>query len=320
MKISGPTPSSFLLGNVGMFPKDISDNPQFVRGLAEKYGGNGAFKFFIGPIPTIFCVSPEIAKVLLGTSKHSRKSFLYFTLMPWLGTGLLTSEGAKWKSRRRLITPAFHFDILKRFLEVMNEQTDVLLDLIASKSEQGHVEVFELITLCTLDIIAETAMGKKIGAQSSAGQRNEYVEAVYKASELIILRGRKPWGLIDFIYAFMEEGKQMKKMLKVLHTFTRQVIKERRSLLAAELQTSKRPEGSEPAQRIRPAFLDLLLTAEEDGSPIDDEDIREEVDTFMFEGKPRDRSCPLFSCSCFTLSCPLPATTPPAPLWLGLYS
>ncbi len=38
----------------------------------------------------------------------------------WLGKGLITNNGASWHARRKLLTPGFHFQILKDFLPVMN--------------------------------------------------------------------------------------------------------------------------------------------------------------------------------------------------------
>lgn len=49
--------------------------------------------------------------------------FIYLT-----GNGLLTHIGGKgWERNRHLLTPAFHFDILKDYVNVFNEVTDELL-------------------------------------------------------------------------------------------------------------------------------------------------------------------------------------------------
>ena len=44
-----------------------------------------------------------------------------------LGDGLLASSGIKWRKRRKMLTLAFHFDILKQYMPVYNEVANKLL-------------------------------------------------------------------------------------------------------------------------------------------------------------------------------------------------
>ena len=43
------------------------------------------------------------------------------------GDGLLLSSGQKWFRNRRLLTPAFHFDVLKPYMDIYNKATDIFL-------------------------------------------------------------------------------------------------------------------------------------------------------------------------------------------------
>jgi cytochrome P450 family 4 subfamily V len=84
-----------------------------------------------------------------------------------------------------------------------------------------------------------------------------------------------PWLQNEFTFALSPLKKEYDEALSTLHTFTRTVIMEKRAVF----------EADEVAPKGRVAFLDLLLRAVlPDGSKLNDADIQEEVDTFMFEG------------------------------------
>lgn len=61
--------------------------------------------------------------------------------------------GQKWHSRRKLITPAFHFNILDVFSDIFFEKTSLFIDILKNLPEGQAIDIMPYITNCALDII-----------------------------------------------------------------------------------------------------------------------------------------------------------------------
>ncbi|ODM95080.1 Cytochrome P450 4c3 [Orchesella cincta] len=286
-QLGGPPPLP-VLGNVLYFLRPHEEYLIMMGEWIEKYGT--VFGVWIGNfIPYIFVADPNCAEKLLSTMNHIDKGkYDYSLLYEWLGTGLLTATRSKWSSRRKMLTPSFHFKILEDFMPVFNEQATILLDCLDKKESTGKsFDIFPYITRCTLDIICETAMGKRINTQTSSINK-DYFEAVNGMCELILQKNTQPWLRFPPIYYMSSVSTRERAYLKKLKGFTLSVIKSKKA--DREKQKSeagnkkKQTDGDSVYGKERKTFLDLLLDASENGDGLTDADMREEVDTFMFEG------------------------------------
>nr|XP_004666458.1 cytochrome P450 4V2 [Jaculus jaculus] len=276
-------PAYPLVGHALLMKPNSADFFQQLIQYTEEFRHLPLLKLWIGPVPMVTVYNAENVEVILTSSKQIDKSSMYKFLEPWLGLGLLTSTGNKWRSRRKMLTPAFHFTILEDFLDVMNEQANILVNKLEKHVDQEAFNCFFYITLCALDIICETAMGENIGAQSNGD--SEYVRAVYRMSDMIHRRMKMPWLWLDLWYLMFKEGREHRRGLTILHTFTNGVIAKRANEIKANEECTYTHKGHVPTTNKRKAFLDLLLSVtDEEGNKLSHEDIREEVDTFMFEG------------------------------------
>lgn len=126
-------------------------------------------------------------------------------------------------------------------------------------------------------------MGVSINAQEDPD--NEYVRAVKAVCNIIIKRSFSPFLQLDWLFRLSNDYKIQNKNLEIIHGFTKSVIKKRHDELST---TSTTPVESAIGDndigiKKKMVFLDLLLNSTIDGKPLTENDISEEVDTFMFE-------------------------------------
>ncbi|XP_054163850.1 cytochrome P450 4c3-like [Oppia nitens] len=256
-------------------------------------------KIWIGLKPIVILFTPDEVEVILSSNTLTDKSSEYRFLTPWLGGGLVTSSKIKWKTRRKILTPAFHFRILDDFAPVINEQSTVLINKLRtmidnSKCDDQPIDIVPIITLCTLDVICETAMGIKVGCQANSNL--EYVQALHDISGIFLIRLMRPWLWPNWAFNCSSHGKQFNSSLKKMKAFTMKVICERKQEWIEHIHRNDNNEDIQSKSldaikesnffngKKRLAFLDLLLHQHLVANNLTLEDLREEVDTFMFAG------------------------------------
>jgi len=217
---------------------------------------NYLFVIWIFMYPTVWIGRVKYAEFVLRSNKIITKSFLYDQIHPWLGTGLLTSTHQKWKSRRRAITPSFHFSILNDFQKIFLKQAQIFALNLKKYSEKFVAFDIQIpVGLVTLDIICETAMGVSMNAQGA--EDSEYVKAITVSNLELQKRMISPWLWPDFIYYQTSCGKLFQEKLKILHGFTTNVINKKIS--------SRKVSKNAPNSTGGTAFMDMLLELYEKG-------------------------------------------------------
>ncbi len=90
---------------------------------------------------------------------HYTKGSGYEDLVPWLGNGILLSEGDEWKAKRKMMSYAFSASALRNLIPVFSKCADELINLLDNLPDGAQVDLLDLFTKTTLEIIGLTAFG-----------------------------------------------------------------------------------------------------------------------------------------------------------------
>jgi cytochrome P450 len=251
-----PGPRGRLLsGNLRQY---FADPLGFMTQCARQYGDVVALRF--GPKPVLLLSHPDLVEYVLVTgNRNFKKDFTIQLYRPFLGNGLLTSEGDFWLRQRRLAQPAFQRQRIAGYGETMVAYTErMLAGWHDGETRDLHADLMGL----TLDIAARTLFGidmtgeaHRVGAALADGL--EGIE--YRFSSL----------LIPPLWVPTPNNRRIHRARRALDEILyRKIEEKRRSGLVGD------------------DLLSLLLHArdEDDGSGMTDLQLRDEAMTLLLAG------------------------------------
>ncbi|XP_050326895.1 cytochrome P450 4p1-like [Bactrocera neohumeralis] len=279
-----------IFGNVFDFALASDNLFDFVRQLTAELKRSYILYGLFRPFYQI--ITAEDAELVLNDQNNlTTKGIIYNFLEPFLNRGLLTSSGKKWHSRRKMLTPAFHFNILGQFEEIFKDGSKKFVESLEA-SDLSSVTLNEIIPKFTLNAICEAALCVKLDEQMNADQ---YRASFKMIEEVVLMRIQNLFFMFDLIYKVFLAPK-IAKHISIVQNFSSEIIDKRRKLFAEESEHNKDKAHDNQSfyTKKRYAMLDTLLRAERDGL-IDHVGICEEVDTFMYEGYDTTSMALLFS-------------------------
>lgn len=245
----------FLIGNLPEFAGDLLG---FFTKCAREYGDMVSLR--LANMPAYLLNHPDYIEYVLVTNNRNFKKHTFFWrhVRAVFGNGLLTSEGDLWLRERRLVQPAFHQERIAAYAEVMVAYTERMLDTWQDgETHDVHQDMMRL----TSQIAAKTFFGADV-----ASEVEEVSAALGVATEEISVRVRRPFRIPDSIPT--PGNLRYRRAVQSLDALVYTIIRLRRA--------STQDSGD---------LLSMLLRAQdEDGSRMNDQQLRDEIITLFLAG------------------------------------
>uniref|UniRef100_A0A2K5M1C2 Cytochrome P450 family 4 subfamily Z member 1 n=1 Tax=Cercocebus atys TaxID=9531 RepID=A0A2K5M1C2_CERAT len=183
--------------------------------LMEKYPC--APPLWVGPFTMFYSVhDPNYAKILL-KRQDPKSTIIHKILESWVGQGLVTLDGSKWKKHHQIVKPGFNISILKIFITMMSESVWVIKweEHIAQNS---CLDLFQHVSLMTVDSVVKCVFSHQ-GSIQLDSTLGSYLRAVFNLGK-IYQRMNNFLHHNDLIFKFSSQGQIFSKFNQELHQFT----------------------------------------------------------------------------------------------------
>jgi cytochrome P450 len=132
--------------------------------ISDEYGGFVRNKF--GFIEIYQIADPELAHAVLveRANEFHKGAIMKRAFGPFVGNGLLTSEGDFWKRQRRLAQPAFHHRRIISYADTMVQHADAMLN---TWRDGASLDIDREMMKVTLGIVNKTLFNADVSAVAS---------------------------------------------------------------------------------------------------------------------------------------------------------
>lgn len=226
--------------------------------LAQTYGD--VVHCNIGQEHVFFLNHPDdIRELLVVQHEHFRKGEGVMMLDRMLGKGLITNDGPSHKKQRRLVQPAFHRKRIAGYATAMVESAWQQARLWQDGTQ---VDMAEEMLHLTLVIVGRTLFNTNV-----TGEADTFYEALDTAMEAFRKIGLSSWGRLIERLPFPINARLRRARARLDRVAYRVIDEHRRA-------------GTDQGD-----LLSMLLMArDEDGNPMDELQVRDEIMTLFLAG------------------------------------
>ncbi len=262
--ISGPPGSRWF----GFFPEFKADSLGYLL-RCRQYGD--VAKLPMGRLAAVLLREPDPAMYLLNNPADIRHVLVInqdnYSKAPVppvesrvFGQGVLHTEGPTHHRQRRIFLPFFHGDHVASYTDLI---TNTTAGEITSWSEGMTIEIGQAMTHITLSVIWRLLVGQDLGAEAKA-----LTEAITTGQQLIKRQYDSLFARLMPLWIPTRLHREFSDGHRRLESIIRRLIRDRRAA---------------PTQN--PDVLSLLLAATDaDGQPLGEDEIRDELVTFLLAG------------------------------------
>ncbi|HEV7456877.1 MAG TPA: cytochrome P450 [Roseococcus sp.] len=174
-----------LLGSL----KELAADPlAFYARLARDHGDVSAYR--VAGLQFVFVNGPaEIHHILAGNERNYRRSAFGNKLLKLaMGDNIITTDGAEWLRRRKLLQPLFTKKQMARFAGMIVEEAARQLDRLAEAGRDGRpVDVDAAMKRVTLSVVGRALFNQDLGADG-----NEIAAHLKTGGDYFIHRFKNP--------------------------------------------------------------------------------------------------------------------------------